>query len=616
MSRSPRAVLIVVVAMVVAVAAMVRRVEAQLTTADRQFHNATAFPLDGKHRTLACESCHVGNTYKGTPTRCFDCHWTRRQDDRYRLQLGTQCEQCHRSTTWAATQWDHNVMTAMPLGVAHRQLTCTSCHTSNGFKGTQVTCASCHLQNYQATRTPNHGAAGFPTNCEVCHRVNDTRFTQARFDHQASYPLVGNHAQATCATCHRSNVFKGTPRDCVGCHQGQYQRTTTPNHVAAGFPTTCENCHRPSDPSFKGANFNHNQTFNLVGRHAQATCASCHVNNVFKGTPRDCVGCHQGQYQRTTTPNHVAAGFPTTCENCHRPSDPSFKGANFNHNQTFNLVGRHAQATCASCHVNNVFKGTPRDCVGCHQGQYQRTTTPNHVAAGFPTTCENCHRPSDPSFKGANFNHNQTFNLVGRHAQATCASCHVNNVFKGTPQTCIGCHQSQYDRTTTPNHRQSGFSTACESCHQASAASFKGANFNHNQTFNLVGRHAQATCASCHVNNVFKGTPRTCVGCHQSNYDRTSNPNHRTAGFPTVCENCHKNSDSSWGQGVFSHRFNINSGPHNTTCANCHTTGGSFAVFNCLMCHTKPKMDDKHKERNGYRYDSPTCYGCHPTGRE
>ena len=662
---------------------------AQFDTPNRQFHNATAFPLDGKHRTLACESCHLSGAYKGTPTRCFDCHWVRRQDDRYRLQLGSQCEQCHRPTTWAAAQWDHNAMTAMPLGAAHRQLSCVTCHKNNSFRGAQVACVSCHQQDFQATRTPNHVAAGFPTTCEACHRVNDTAFTQARFDHQASFPLVGVHAQATCASCHRNNVFKGTARDCLGCHRAQYDRTTTPNHAAAGFPTTCENCHRPSDPSFSGATFNHNQVFNLVGRHAQTACATCHVNNVFKGTARDCIGCHRPQYDRTTTPNHVAAGFPTTCENCHRPSDPSFSGATFNHNQVFSLVGRHAQTACATCHVNNVFKGTARDCIGCHRPQYDRTTTPNHRTAGFSTSCESCHSPSAASFSGASFNHSSFFQLVGRHAGTSCTSCHGSGIYKGTPTTCVGCHQAsydrtttpnhraagfstsceschspsassfsgasfshssyfqlvgrhastactschgsgvykgtardcigchraQYDRTTTPNHRTAGFSTSCESCHSASASSFTGASFNHSSYFQLAGRHASTSCTSCHGSGVYKGTPTTCVGCHQASYDRTTNPNHRAAGFPTSCESCHRNSDSSWSQGTFSHRFGITSGPHRVSCTSCHTTSGTFKVFNCLTCHDKWKMDDKHKSRAGYRYDSPTCYGCHPSGR-
>jgi hypothetical protein len=589
--------------------------EAQFDTPNRQFHNGTAFPLDGRHRDLACESCHRDNVYKGTPTRCFDCHWARRQDDRFRLQLGTQCEQCHKTTAWSAVTWDHGAMTSMPLGAAHRQLACQSCHVNNTFRTVQSTCVSCHLQDYQAARTPNHLAAGFPTACDACHRPSDVTFNQARFDHDATFQLVGAHAQTTCATCHQNNRFQGTPTDCVGCHRAQYERTTTPNHAAAGFPMACETCHRPTDPTFRNGGFNHNAVFTLVGRHAQSTCATCHAGNVYRGTPRDCIGCHRAQYDRTTAPNHAAAGFPTTCESCHRPTDASFQGAGFNHSSVFALVGRHAQTTCATCHVNNVYRGTPRDCIGCHRAQYDRTTTPNHAAAGFSTACESCHRATDASFRGASFNHSSVFALVGRHAQTTCATCHVNNTYRGTPRDCVGCHRGQYDRTTTPNHASAGFSTACESCHRAADASFRGASFNHSSVFALAGRHAQASCATCHVNNVYRGTPRDCVGCHRAQYTATRSPNHAAAGFPTTCQNCHRNTDAAWTQGTFTHRFPITSGPHRTTCTSCHQTANSFAAFTCTGCHLRSKTDDQHKERRGYRYESVACYGCHPNGR-
>ncbi len=43
-------------------------------------HNTTAFPLDGKHKDLACEACHyksIGQDiliYKNRKTKCIDCH--------------------------------------------------------------------------------------------------------------------------------------------------------------------------------------------------------------------------------------------------------------------------------------------------------------------------------------------------------------------------------------------------------------------------------------------------------------------------------------------------------------------------------------------------------------
>jgi hypothetical protein len=208
---------------------------------------------------------------------------------------------------------------------------------------------------------------------------------------------------------------------------------------------------------------------------------------------------------------------------------------------------------------------------------------------------------------------------VGRHATAACTSCHVNNVYRGTPRDCVGCHRNDYDRTTSPNHPAAGFPTACESCHRPGDSSFRGAGFNHASVFPLAGRHAQASCSSCHANGVYKGTPRECVSCHRTQYDRTSSPNHRAAGFPTACESCHRSSDTSWGQGRFDHRFPITSGKHaNVACSTCHQSSGSFANFTCLVCHehSRAEMDDKHRERPGYRYDSLACYSCHPNGRE
>ncbi len=744
-----------------------RETGAQFDTPNRAFHSNTQFPLTGRHQTVACESCHIKGVFKGTPTACYDCHWARKQDDKFKTQLGTQCENCHRTISWAAVRWDHGAMTKMPLNGAHRTIGCESCHTNGRFQGTPVSCVGCHQKDYAATTAPNHAAAGFPTTCEACHRPSDVAFSQARFDHNASFPLTGPHAtttcaschknsvfkgtsqacaschiadftraqnpnhtaagfpttcetchrpnqpswrtpgstgfahatfpltgqhtQQTCTSCHKNNVFQGTPRDCVGCHRTVYERSTAPNHIAAGFPTsceschrttdvgwrsgtgagfnhgqfyplvglhqnqacvschknsvykgtardcvgchrtnyerttapnhaaagiptTCENCHRATDTSWRGGNFNHNQVFALVGRHAATECVSCHKNNVFKGTARDCVGCHRSQYDRTTSPNHAQAGFSTSCESCHRATDSSWSGAGFNHNQVFPLVGQHTTVACAVCHVNGVFKGTARDCVGCHRTLYERTTTPNHAQAGFSTACESCHRATDSSWRGAVFNHNQVFPLAGRHTAAACATCHVNNVYKGTPRDCVGCHRTLYERTTAPPHAAAGFSTACESCHKASDAQWRGVAFNHNQFFALQGAHPSLSCASCHKNNVYKGTARDCVGCHKAKYDATRNPNHVQSGFPTTCESCHRATDTVWTQGRFTHtRFPL-TGRHNVACAQCHTTN-SPPAFNCLNCHGRSETDSEHRGRAGYRYESAACYSCHPNGR-
>ena len=197
----------------------------------------------------------------------------------------------------------------------------------------------------------------------------------------------------------------------------------------------------------------------------------------------------------------------------------------------------------------------------------------------------------------------------------TIESCHKTGVYKGTPRECFGCHQARYNATKNPNHPAAGFPTTCDQCHKASQAGWTPATFNHNSFFQLVGTHTTLACASCHKNNVYKGTPRDCYGCHQAKYAATTNPNHAAAGFPTTCDTCHKASQTTWAPATFTHAF-PRTGSHNVPCAQCHTTPNNFAVYACVACHGRSRMDDKHKGVNGYRYESTACYACHPNGRK
>jgi hypothetical protein len=572
------------------------------------------FPLTGAHVTTACASCHANGVYQGTPNTCIGCHKTNydrtTQPNHAAAGFPTTCTACHSTaaTTWAAA-FNHTGFYAL-VG-SHATQACASCHVNNVYKGTPTSCIGCHKTKYDRTTQPNHAAAGFSTTCDACHNASAATWS-ATFNHNSAYPLVGLHATQACATCHVNNVYKGTPRTCIGCHKTDYDRTTKPSHAASGFGTTCDSCHSASATSWS-ATFNHTSAFPLVGIHATQACAACHINNVFAGTPRTCIGCHKTDYDRTTKPNHASSGFGTACESCHNASSSSWT-ATFNHAATFPLVGLHAAQACTACHINNVFAGTPRTCFGCHKTNYDRTTTPNHAGAGFGTTCDSCHSASASSWS-ATFNHAASFPLVGVHAAQACTACHINNVYNGTPRTCVGCHKTKYDRTTNPNHAAAGFSTTCDTCHSATAAAWT-ATLNHNQYFVLAGRHLTASCASCHINNVYKGTSRTCYPCHQTNYTSTKTPNHLSAGFPTTCDSCHKFTDTAWTQGTFSHTwFPITSGRHaGHTCVECHNDSSNYKVFTCVTCHTKSKMDSEHKGRAGYRYDSAACFSCHPRG--
>ena len=292
--------------------------------------------------------------------------------------------------------------------------------------------------------------------------MTDTSWSQGTFTH-STWALQGRHAAQACASCHRDGVYRGTPTDCVGCHQASYNQAANPNHLAAGFPTACATCHRVTDTSWSQGTFTHS-TWALQGRHAAQACASCHRNSVYRGTPRECAGCHIAKYNQTTNPNHAAAGFPTNCEVCHRATDSSWSQGTFNHAR-WPLVGSHTGQPCARCHVGGVYQGTSTQCVACHRSDYDGTRNPNHATAGFPTACEPCHRVADTSWSQGTFNHTWFPITTGKHAGNPCSACHnVPTNFRLF--TCLTCHDRA--RTDEKHRGVNGYryeSTACYACH-------------------------------------------------------------------------------------------------------------------------------------------------------
>jgi hypothetical protein len=366
-------------------------------------------------------------------------------------------------TSWDQGVFDHNA--TFPLLGVHAAQQCAACHAGGVYGGTSRECVGCHQSAYQSATDPNHGAAGFTTACEPCHLPADTAWDLGRYGH-AAWPLLGAHVAPSCASCHSHNIYAGMGSACVSCHLADYQGASDPNHTTAGFPTTCERCHRVSDTSWDQGVFDHNATFPLLGTHATQPCSACHAGGVYQGTSRQCVGCHLNEYQAARDPNHVTAGFPTTCETCHRASDSSWDQGRFDHNSVFPLLGRHATEPCAACHVGGVYGGTARDCVGCHLSDYQGAGDPNHVTAGFPTTCETCHRAADTSWDQGVFNHTWFPITSGAHREFECSECHT------TPSNFVifSCTTACHPRgeTDRDHDEESGYrydSNACYSCH-------------------------------------------------------------------------------------------------------------------------------------------------------
>jgi hypothetical protein len=103
-------------------------------------HNLSGFPLTGRHANLACENCHTGGQFSGTPTACASCH----ADPAFHAGLfGTNCASCHNTSNWSATyNGSHpGIADEGGSGVNHGHTSCRTCHVSN-FNS--AVCTACH----------------------------------------------------------------------------------------------------------------------------------------------------------------------------------------------------------------------------------------------------------------------------------------------------------------------------------------------------------------------------------------------------------------------------------------------------------------------------------------
>ena len=245
----------------------------------------SGFALAGAHARLACENCHAGGHFAGTPANCYSCHakdYAGTTDPNHvKAGFPHYCSPCHNSSSWVGASFDHGARTGFALTGAHARASCDRCHIAGRYAGTPQDCHSCHTKDYEATTNPDHRKANFPTGCSDCHSTE--RWQGAKFDHGlARFPLTGAHTTLACSACHKGGVFADTPTACVSCHLAAFTNTRNPNHAAAGFPQDCTLCHTAAQ--WKGAQFDHNTAakFPLTGAHVSVNCSECHKKNSFR----------------------------------------------------------------------------------------------------------------------------------------------------------------------------------------------------------------------------------------------------------------------------------------------------------------------------------------------
>lgn len=269
-------------------------------------HDKTDFKLEGKHKQVACKTCH--KTKFTSPiqySRCTNCHTDYHNNQFAKQGVTPDCSQCHTVNGFVGSSYtieQHNE-SIFPLKGAHLATPCFACHKKEAkwsFREIGLRCVDCHADIHKPAISEKY----YPqSGCENCH--NENRWNLVNFNHdKTNFKLGGAHSKKTCRDCHFKPVpdgkftqqFAGMPVNCSGCHTDQHA-----SQFDIDGKTDCAQCH--NNDKFKPAtNFDHNKSrFPLDGKHKNVLCVKCHpavkskeiTYVLYKTDKTKCEDCHQ-----------------------------------------------------------------------------------------------------------------------------------------------------------------------------------------------------------------------------------------------------------------------------------------------------------------------------------
>ncbi|MDP2301193.1 MAG: hypothetical protein Q8N03_02055 [Ignavibacteria bacterium] len=233
--------------------------------------------------------------------------------------------------------------------------------------------------------------------------------------------------------------------------------------------------------------------------------------------------------------------------------------------------------------------------------------------SNFNLECSDCHSELQwiPLSETIKFNHSSTgFELTGQHKTVGCNSCHETLVFNKAEQNCLSCHKDIH---------QNSVSKECATCHNTSTWIIPNITELHQRgRFPLLGSHLSADCSQCHsgyADRIFEPKGIECYDCHKTDFEKTVDPNHISAGFSIDCSDCHSISRLQWAEGKFVHDFfPLTDGHQINECSACHSSN-SFTGLNqdCYGCHQQDFQNPNTVPNHITANFSQECKTCHTT---
>jgi hypothetical protein len=580
-------------------------------------HLTTGWELDGVHRDLPCESCHLNAIFKGTPQDCGTCHITgspynATPKTATHIPTTNYCAACHNTISFRPdVHFDH----AQVLG------SCISCHNgttaqSEGPKHprTSQNCEACHtVISWSPPKAVDHAqiplaVSGF---CIICH--NGVAAAGKSKGHVAT--------NLECGDCHLTTTWLGANFDhtgilsgCTSCHNG----TKAVGKQGSHMPTTnlCEDCHTTGlgtkTPSWVPSLFNHTQM-------SVSTCQTCH-----SGTVKISKGFVPGQ-----PVNHVPP-IPSAidCGVCHG-NTPSAETWAVLAASIPTLHSGLSVGNCLLCHAGQTFAGVPAPYIPMSISGVSPTKktplAPSHIPILAGTDCSACH---GAAYQAGGFGPATAMNAA-KHAfvSGTCDTCHDTGksfyVGSGTPLQlrpanhltsadprmatgdCSACHETKdWLSTMLPTgHMPNPANQACSVCHASAPADYTPATL---AAIPALHTGISGNCGLCHGDTTtaltwFNGfTPK----------DALLTPAHIPYLPGTDCSSCHAKTYAVNGFGPNS----MSAAKHAfvpTACDTCHDTGKSFYVGSTTPLQLRPA--DHLSPVGTLQQQTGDCSGCHNT---
>ena len=322
----------------------------------------------------------------------------------------------------------------------------------------RVTCVACHRKDYDATKSPAHAAAGFPVTCDSCHsaeRFDVAEQRRRRLQPQRDLSAGRRPRDADLRDVPQEQRLQGHAARLRRLSPDRLQPDAEPESRGGRLPDDVRQLSSADRPAVEGRR---RSTTTSSSRWSACTRRRRARRATRTTSTRARRATASAAIRRTTTapqnPNHVDGGLPDDVRQLPSADRPAVDGRRRSTTTQFFALRRRARvAGVRDVPQEQRLQGHAARLRRLSSGRLQPRAEPEprRRRASRRRATAVTGRPTRSGRARASTT-TRSSRWSGVHATQACATCHKNNVYKGTPRDCVGCHQPNYNATRNPNH--------------------------------------------------------------------------------------------------------------------------------------------------------------------